>query len=98
MRARANDVSFMAAAVCSALSVLFLALAPHCPVPAPETMISVQHNTSDGSLRLDTATARPVLREGELLIKVKGHTIYFCSKGQCYASTVSRLHVSFCCR
>lgn len=68
---QSNDVIFMAVALCSALSVLFLALAPQCPVPAPDTMISVQHNTADGSLRLDANTARPVLREGELMIKVK---------------------------
>lgn len=80
MRATGNDVSFMAAAVCSALSVFFLALTPHCPAPAPGTMISVQHNTSDGSLWLDSNTARPVLKDGELLIKVLELHL-FCSQG-----------------
>ena len=72
-----------AAAVCSALSAFFLAVArlhPHCPadnVPfdTASTMISVQHNTADGSLSLRISTPRPVLRDGELLVKV--HCTYF---------------------
>ena len=75
-----------AAAVCYHLfSAFFLVLAleprlehcgvdPHCPAEptaAAGTMISVQHDPADGgSLSLSSTTPRPVLREGELLVKV----------------------------
>ena len=68
-----------AAAVCYILSsTFFLALAlehcgldPHCPADTTAvTMISVQHDPADGSLSLLSTTPRPVLREGELLVKV----------------------------
>lgn len=65
-----------AAAICSVFSTFFLAVslnsrAPlQCPADHSPTMISVQHNTADGSLSLRSSTPRPVLRDGELLVKV----------------------------
>ena len=68
----------MQIAVCSVFSPAFLFLAlvlggdqlpQQCPVADPGAMISIQHDTGDGSLSLRSSTPRPVLREGELLVK-----------------------------
>ena len=44
--------------------------APFLPTFCLSMMRSVSHDTSDGSVRLETATPLPVLREGDVLIKV----------------------------
>ena len=91
-----------AAAVFS--SAFFLALAlkhcgldPQCPAdPTTATMISVQHDPADGSLSLGSTTPRPLLREGELLVKVvqRVHT----HMGFITFSVVRGSGVISCCR
>ena len=54
-------------AVCTVLSVFLLAVAPSSLLE----MRSIAYNTSDGSLRLETDTPKPDLRQGDILIKVK---------------------------
>ena len=62
---RHDDVTM--SAVCTALSVFLLAVSPSSLLE----MKSIAYNTSDGSLRLETDTPKPDLRQGDILIKVK---------------------------